>query len=339
MPPDFTPKTKETLAKRARYQCSNPDCRAHTVGPNTNPSKSTSIGEAAHIFGAKPEAARHDKEMSDTTRSDITNGIWLCRNCHGLIDRDEARFPAELLLLWRHEHEDRVLREMGSRGEILRKEMETRHLHFLQDYPQIIQRVAIDQPEGWEWRLTAELLRYLNRHDLRRLHDLQNGMYFRRFNRIHDHNFMSWITERTHVMANLVRPLSRLFERLNTSWGEPGAHGDIEEIHHTCLLVRDLLKGMVDHEEELKFTQLPEEGEELRAILEDAIGRNLTSIAEIPLGLDRVVAMIGTDHDGTDVSPLIIRHKLSFNLPDDMNDRFGRALEQYQKKMNAQHPH
>ncbi|QSW88265.1 MULTISPECIES: hypothetical protein [Flavobacterium] len=45
MNPDFNKTTIDTLAKRAGYKCSNPDCRVNTIGPNSDPEKSTKIGE------------------------------------------------------------------------------------------------------------------------------------------------------------------------------------------------------------------------------------------------------------------------------------------------------
>jgi hypothetical protein len=83
----------ETVAKRAGNICSNPDCQALTTGPAETEDKSVTIGEAAHIFGANPGSARFDEKMSSSERSDITNAIWLCRNCHKLADADAARFP------------------------------------------------------------------------------------------------------------------------------------------------------------------------------------------------------------------------------------------------------
>lgn len=114
--PDFSKNTVDILARRARYQCSNPACGVHTVGPNSESSKATVIGEAAHIKGARPDAKRYDSAMSDAARADITNGIWLCCNCHGLIDRDEARYTVEILYGWLRAHEHRIQSELGARG-------------------------------------------------------------------------------------------------------------------------------------------------------------------------------------------------------------------------------
>lgn len=114
--PDFSKQTVDTLARRASYRCSNPKCNVLTSGPNSESSKATVIGEAAHIKGARPDAKRYDSTMSDSARASIENGIWLCCNCHGLIDRDEARYTVDILHSWRKAHEHRIQSELGNRG-------------------------------------------------------------------------------------------------------------------------------------------------------------------------------------------------------------------------------
>jgi hypothetical protein len=112
----FSRQTVDTLARRSGFQCANPDCGIQTVGPNADPNKATTIGEAAHICGAKLGSMRYDATMSDVTRASITNGIWLCKNCHGKIDRDAIEYPVELLFAWRKAHEERVQRELEAVG-------------------------------------------------------------------------------------------------------------------------------------------------------------------------------------------------------------------------------
>ena len=80
-----------TLAKRAANRCSNPNCGAITSGPTEEPNGSVNVGEAAHIYGANPGSARYDPDMTSTDRSAITNAIWLCSNCHKLVDDDPIK--------------------------------------------------------------------------------------------------------------------------------------------------------------------------------------------------------------------------------------------------------
>jgi hypothetical protein len=44
--------------------------------------------------------------MTDEERRDISNGIWLCKECARKIDIDETRYPVALLIDWKKKHED-----------------------------------------------------------------------------------------------------------------------------------------------------------------------------------------------------------------------------------------
>lgn len=333
MPPDFTKATLDILARRARFQCSNPDCRIHTVGPNTDPEKATTIGEGAHIRGAKAGSARYDATMSDVTRASITNGIWLCRNCHADIDRDEDKYQPNLLYAWRKKHEEYISIELGTPGERIRYEVEMAKFDFLRGYPEIIQRIAIDKPAGWEWRLAAELMRHLNKPEFKRLRNLRSGHYYRPHPRVRSDEFIGWVAERTHVMSNLIGPLVHLFDRLTKSFGKPGEPGDAEEMHDVCILIRDMLREIVDHEEALRFTNLPEEGGELRSILMDAIGQNAARLEELPAKLDEVIALIPTDHGGTEENPKVVTWIVPFEVSDGFVESFEDALLRYRRTL------
>ena len=81
--------------------CSNPACRKHTIGPNSNPNKVTSIGEAAHITAAAVGGPRYDANIDELQRQSILNGIWLCSNCADLVDKDISVYTVEVLRDWR----------------------------------------------------------------------------------------------------------------------------------------------------------------------------------------------------------------------------------------------
>lgn len=91
-------RTKRALAERAGHRCSL--CKTPTVGPSDEaPHAVTNIGIAAHITAAASGkgARRYDASLTSEQRSGIENGIWLCRACDGIVDRDEARFLATAL--------------------------------------------------------------------------------------------------------------------------------------------------------------------------------------------------------------------------------------------------
>lgn len=102
---DFNKPTKEALAKRVSYKCSNPTCGRQTIGPHSNIEKSTLIGVAAHISAASPGGPRYDVSLSKEERQSIENGIWLCENCASIIDKDPVSYSVSLLKSWKKETE------------------------------------------------------------------------------------------------------------------------------------------------------------------------------------------------------------------------------------------
>ncbi|WP_313474270.1 hypothetical protein [Stutzerimonas kunmingensis] len=113
---DFKKQVILLLKSRAGDICSNPTCRVHTLGSGFLAGKSVSIGVAAHIYAASPGGPRYSDGMSEELRRSYENGIWLCQTCSRLIDVDEHRFPAEVLLAWKAEAEERSLRSVGQRS-------------------------------------------------------------------------------------------------------------------------------------------------------------------------------------------------------------------------------
>jgi HEAT repeat protein len=111
---NFSPATKETLAKRVGWRCSNPGCRQLTSGPHEEDTKSVNIGVAAHITAAASGvgAKRYNPNLSTEERKAITNGIWLCQNCGKLVDSDEQKYSVELLINWKRDAEDRAASEV-----------------------------------------------------------------------------------------------------------------------------------------------------------------------------------------------------------------------------------
>ena len=114
---DFLPKTKEALAKRVGYKCSNPNCRKPTIGPQIeNLEGVVNIGVAAHITAAAPGGKRYNPNITSEQRRNITNGIWLCQNHAKIIDSDEERYPVELLIKWKQISEEATFYEVENKS-------------------------------------------------------------------------------------------------------------------------------------------------------------------------------------------------------------------------------
>ena len=88
---DFPEEVKRIVAARVGNQCSNPDCRALTSGPQIDPTKALNVGVAAHITAAAPGGPRYDPSLTPEERRHPDNAIWLCQNCAKLVDNDPAQ--------------------------------------------------------------------------------------------------------------------------------------------------------------------------------------------------------------------------------------------------------
>ncbi len=120
---EFSSKTKRVLASRVGYRCSNPNCKVRsTIGPGDDSKSVVLLGEAAHIIGAIQDGEDKLSPRSDSSKKvpeiiGLDNGIWLCRNCHKLVDSKTSTYSIEILRTWKKDAEDRqakILEEQPS---------------------------------------------------------------------------------------------------------------------------------------------------------------------------------------------------------------------------------
>lgn len=114
---DFLSKTKEMLARRVGYRCSNPKCRRVTSGPDSTGTQAVNIGVAAHIAAASKGGPRFDPAMTSNERTSASNGIWLCQTCSKLVDSDDSKYTKEVLEDWKETAEHLAAAEVhGTTG-------------------------------------------------------------------------------------------------------------------------------------------------------------------------------------------------------------------------------
>lgn len=325
MIPDFNRNTIETLAKRAAYKCSNPDCRVSTVGPNTDPDKSTIIGEAAHIYGARIGSKRYNPNMTDAVRAEITNSIWVCRNCHKLIDTDEIKYSTNTLFVWREKHEEYIASNLGNITDKITHEEQISILKDFANYPLIVKRIIIDKPFGWEYRLTAELMRFLNEPLYRRLNDLQSGLYLKQIENLNKDGAFNWIHDRISELTRIAQPAVGLLNLLTKSWGKPGEPGNVQEIHHVTKLIKDYLEQVIYFEERIHFVNVPEEYRRSVDLLKNLIGSQVKKLSSIPSDLDDIITL-SKELREQNIPPKVITKEWVFELPDYWENEFSQEL-------------
>ncbi|WP_447474199.1 DUF6650 family protein [Vibrio harveyi] len=109
---NFTPKTKEQIAREAMYICSAPDCYRFT-SYNTSEGKVRTIAEGAHILAAGEKGPRADDKKESSFLRSAENGIWLCSICHKKVDDDPQYYSESTLKDWKSDHVDLLRRLVG----------------------------------------------------------------------------------------------------------------------------------------------------------------------------------------------------------------------------------
>lgn len=319
-PDRFKQAVVATIAKRAGNRCSNPDCGAFTSGPADDPSDSVNVGEAAHIFGANPGSARFDPEMMSADRCAITNAIWLCGNCHKLIDNDPAHYPAGLLFEWQRDHERRVGELIGKAGAELRQRYQQRHLEEFGRLSYLAERLILEKGDYWEYRLTAEVLRFEMAPVLRRWHALRRRLYMKPYLRIEKMETLPWILNRISEIEGIAGAFSELMNvEIARAWGEPGTPGSDIEIVSVCQLFAEMCDSAVKWEEAIRFTAVDDIFDELRNLFVGVAGGMIDEAAKVPTFI--------TEHLGDDPVPGEYRLSLTLSLPDGWSDAIGAALQ------------
>ncbi len=173
---DFPLGTKELLAKRVAYRCSNQGCRQVTSGPQEDPTKVVNIGVAAHITAASADGPRFDPSLTPDERRAAENGIWLCQSCAKLVDNAPIRYGVDVLHQWKALAETTAARELEQQrsfdadsGQVL-MEMErimpdllAEMRKDLTEYP--LSREFVVLEKGWAyWPSGHELVYYFEGH-------------------------------------------------------------------------------------------------------------------------------------------------------------------------------
>lgn len=108
----FAPSVAREIGRNAMYFCANPECLRLT-GYENDSGRPRAIADAAHISPASAEGPKRPDHAAVTKKASFdptaaSNGIWLCKLCHSLIDNNVSAYPAELLLEWREAHAVRL---------------------------------------------------------------------------------------------------------------------------------------------------------------------------------------------------------------------------------------
>jgi hypothetical protein len=281
---DFVQATKDILAKRAGQKCSNPSCRRPTVGPHSDDARAVNVGEAAHIRGARPGSARYDSSMTPDERRIITNGIWLCRSCAAMVDRDELRYPVEGLYKWKREHEVEQLALIGGPSELVEERQRTGRI-FENESPAALQ-LALDRPVHWEYLLTAELTREKLRHIRRQISELHDGLIYVPAKFVTIGDLPIWLKERSEDLVTIMKVLENIVvHQLAAS----SAKGTADEILRTANLLSDACRGLLRWEEQVAGVRFPDSFEDMQPSMRGWTNDFLNEMERIPTEISNTI--------------------------------------------------
>lgn len=314
-----------TLAKRAANQCSNPDCNAITSGPAALPHESINVGEAAHIFGAHVGAARFEPSMSSAERSSISNAIWLCSTCHKLIDDDPIRHPTGLLFEWQKLHESNIAARVGKAGAAARKRYELRHLEEFGRLSYLAERLIVEKDELWEYRLTAEILRFELAPILRRWDALKDGLYVKPFVRLRREDFPLWLSSRMDEVTAIAHALGALMNHeFAKAWGVPGVPGKDDAIVATARLFAEVCQSALTWEETARFVAPDDLYKEVLSLVAGTAGRMIDQARKLP---DFLFSTLTEGASGRYELSLVI------SLSEGWEDQIGAALQRIRARL------
>ena len=115
---NFTNAVRLRLAAASGHRCCKPDCRAVTFCARDDGSTYT-IGQAGHITGAASGGPRYDAGMTPDARKSDENGLWLCGNCHKMVDSDDSSFSVECLRQWKSDASKNTREALGRRNTVI----------------------------------------------------------------------------------------------------------------------------------------------------------------------------------------------------------------------------
>jgi hypothetical protein len=249
------------------------------------------VGEAAHIYGANPGSARYDDEMSSSDRSAISNAIWLCGNCHKLIDDDPQRYPAGLLFEWQREHEHFISAIVGKAGVKLRQRYEKRHLEEFGRLSYLAERLVLEKDDAWEYRLTAEVLRFEMAPILQRWSALNRGLYVKPSVGITQSEYVPWLLARLREVTSISAAFSELAnEEFARAWGAPGIAGNDVAIVATARLFSEMCQSALTWEETVRFVIADDVFVEVLDLFIGTAGRIIDEAAKVPAFLSETLS-------------------------------------------------
>lgn len=145
------------------------------------------------------------------------------------------------------------------------------------------QQLVLDKPRGWEYLLTAELLRSKMLPIKRKQLDIQNGSVYKRTTIMKGERFVNWAQAKCNDLASLVTLVTNILNKdIPASWGPPGVAGDPLAIKRAVEQLIYVCDEMLKREIEIRFVNVPKNLAKLKFTMEGWSTEFINQIDSIP---------------------------------------------------------
>ena len=103
----YPPSTLKLLFGLSGNQCAHPDCSNTLIEERTEHSDDRVTAHICHIYAISEKGPRARPGLTQAELNAAGNLILLCAYHHAVVDAQHESYPAELLLKWKRDHEEK----------------------------------------------------------------------------------------------------------------------------------------------------------------------------------------------------------------------------------------
>ena len=184
----------------------------------------------------------------------------------------------------------------------------------------LAERLILEKGPHWEYKLTAEVLRFDMNPIVRRWKELSRRLYIKTSRRIIGAEALDWISLKYHEVGMIVNAFSSLMNvEFKRAWGEPGVAGSDVDIVATCRLYAEMCASALAWEEDTQFTKLDDVFEEIRELMIGIAGGLVDQASQVPVFIANIFELDEPSGE----------HKLSLvaDMPEGWSEKMELAMD------------
>lgn len=150
-----------------------------------------------------------------------------------------------------------------------------------------IKKIAVERPDGWEFKLASALIKDRFAKINEGYAELDRGVRFKKTKRLNIKEFYAWYADTLNDFIRLMNLFKSTFDNeLMPSFGAPGEPGDIKEMRRAVDHLYDAGSALLEWESELQSIRPPENVVEAKEIMKDWSKIITSEIEKFPKAID-----------------------------------------------------